>query len=358
MKKQILFIQKLLLEHLTTFFVKISPNIASKIPKSDRNFEAYINKANTKPQENPLLEDNVLEAFKSLKTNKGQSFDEIDVIVIKQIYNHIKKPLISIFSDSIKLEAVPQKLKLAKVAPIFKSEKNELLTTNYRPILVLPYFSKILERIICNKFYEYLTKNNLLLDKQFWGHSTEHPLIELANREYDSFNENKYTLGVFIDLLKAYDTVKHNILLKKLKLYGIENINLKCFTSYLSRRKQNIKHKDITASYHDITCRAPQGSILGSLLFIICINDLYNASNTLQAIIFAGDANLFSFHCMIKDPFNHVNLELNLVGVWFKAYKLSLNERKTKYTFFHKFRQKGNIPLKLSKLSSLFWYLQ
>ena len=78
---------------------------------------------NTKPQENPLLEDNVLEAFKSLKTKKDQSFDEIDIIVIKQIYNHIKKPLISIFGDSIKLEAVPQKLKLAKVTPIFKSEK-------------------------------------------------------------------------------------------------------------------------------------------------------------------------------------------------------------------------------------------
>ena len=153
MKKQQLFIQKLSLEHLTTFFVKIEPNLPSKIPKSDGTFEAYINKVNTKPQENPLLEDIVLEAFKSLKTKKDQSFDEIDIIVIKQRYNHIKKPLISIFGDSIKLEAVPQKLKLAKVTPIFKSEKNELLTTNYRPILVLPYFSKILERIICNRFY-------------------------------------------------------------------------------------------------------------------------------------------------------------------------------------------------------------
>ena len=76
-----------------------------------------------------------------------------------------------------------------------------------------------------------------------------------------------------------------------------------------------MKHKDIKASYHDITCGAPQGSILGSLLFIICIKDLYNASNILQAIIFAGDTNLFSFHCMIIDPFNHLNLELNLVAV-------------------------------------------
>ena len=80
------------------------------------------------------------------------------------------------------------------------------------------------------RLYEYLTKNNLLFDKQFGfrkGHSTEHALTELVNRIYDSFNENKYTLGVFIDLSKAFDTINHNILLKKLKFYSIENSNLK-----------------------------------------------------------------------------------------------------------------------------------
>ena len=91
-----------------------------------------------------------------------------------------------------------------------------------------------------NKLYEYLTKNNVLFYKQFGfrkGHSTEHALIELVNRIYDSFDENKDKLGVFIDLSKAFDTVNHNILLKKLKLYGIENSNLKWLTSYLLRRK-------------------------------------------------------------------------------------------------------------------------
>ena len=103
------------------------------------------------------------------------------------------------------------------VTLIFKSGKIELLT-NYRPISVLPCFSKILERIMYNRLYEYLTKNNLLFDKQFGfrkGHLTEHALIELVNRIYDSFNKNKYTLGVFMDLSKAFDTVNHNILPKK-----------------------------------------------------------------------------------------------------------------------------------------------
>ena len=180
-----------------------------------------------------------LEAFKSLKINKAPGFDKIN-----QICSHIKKLLIRIFGDSIKLGIFPEQLKLAKVTPIFKSGKNELLT-NYRPISVLPCFSEILERIMYGRLYEYLTKNNLLFDKQVGfrkGHSTEQPPIELVNRIYDSFNGNKYTLEVFLDLSKAFDTVNHNILLKNLKLYGTENINLRWFTSYLFLKESNTQN--------------------------------------------------------------------------------------------------------------------
>ena len=136
-----------MLTYLTTFFVKIGPNLASIIPKSDTNFEAYISKVNTKLHENPLTKDNFLKAFKSLKINKTPGFDQIDVYVINQIYKHIKKTFISILGDSIKPGVFPEKVKLAKVTLIFKSGKNEHLT-NYRPISALPCFSKIVERIM------------------------------------------------------------------------------------------------------------------------------------------------------------------------------------------------------------------
>ena len=108
-----------------------------------------------------------------------------------------------------------------------------------------------------------------------------------------------------------------------------------------------IEPKDIKTSHLDITYGVKKVSILDPLLFIIYINNFYNVSNILQPIMFADDANLFSPQSNIKVLFINVNLELNKISVWFKANKLSLNEGKTKYTFFHKFRQKGNIPLKL-----------
>ena len=150
--------------------------------------------------------------------------------------------MLKIFNDSLLLGISPQIMKIAKVTPFYKSGKKNLMT-NYRPISVLLCFSKILERIMYNRLYSYLNDNNLSFQKQFCfreGHSTNHALVELINSINDSFNQNKYTLGVFIDLSKTFDTVDHNILLKKISLYEIKNNSLKWFSSYLSNRKQFI----------------------------------------------------------------------------------------------------------------------
>ena len=218
---------------------------------------------------------------------------------------------------------------------------------------MLPCLSKILERIMYNRLYTFLNENNLLYEKQFGfqaAHSTDHAIVELANQIYSKFNENKFTLGVFIDLSKAFDTVDHDILLTKLKFYGIHNMNHKWFRSYLTSRKQFIECDKTKTKTNIITCGVPQGSILGPLLFLIYVNDLNKSSNILNPIMSADDTNLFYSHNDIKTLFKTVNNELKNIHEWFKANKLSLNADKTKYVFFHKTRISDYLPLQLPTL--------
>ena len=151
-------------------------------------------------------------------------------------------PLKYLFDMSLESGIFPDKLKLARVIALYKAGDPANIS-NYRPISVLPCFSKMLERIVYNRLYKYLTTEKILYPKQFGfqrGHSTEHAIVKLANQIYESFERNKYTLGVFIDLSKAFDTVNHSVLIKKLQMYGVRGVNLAWFRSYLANRKQYI----------------------------------------------------------------------------------------------------------------------
>ena len=193
---------------------------------------------------------------------------------------------------------------------------------NYRPISVLPCFSKILERIMYKRLYNHLLNQNILYRKQFrfqQGHSTEHAKLQLIDQISDNLEKNFLTLGIFIDLSKAFDTVDHQILISKLKNYRIEGNNLNWFKNYLQNRKQYLILNKHETSFGSIKCGVPQGSILGALLFLIYVNDLYNASDIVDPIIFADDTNLFLPHQNINILFNKFNEELQKIEPWFKA---------------------------------------
>ena len=147
-----------------------------------------------------------------------------------------------------------------------------------------------------NRFYKFLVENNILYQKQFGfqnAHSAEHAILQLVNQIIEAFSQGKYTLGVFLDLPKAFDTVNDNILLEKLKAYGIKSENLKWFRSYLTNKKQFILYDDFKTEMKIVKCGVPQGSILGPLLFLVFVNDLRNSTKVLDPVLFADDTNLF-----------------------------------------------------------------
>ena len=150
-----------------------------------------------------------------MKPNQTPGYDNINVNVVKKIYEELKTPLMRIFNLSLSRGIFPDKLKIGKVSPIFKNGEKDHLT-NYRPISVLPCFSKVLERIMYDRLYSYLTENKILFKKQFGfrsGHSTDHAFLELIDQICECFDEKKYFLGLFVDLSIAFDTENHKILI-------------------------------------------------------------------------------------------------------------------------------------------------
>ena len=286
----------------------------------------------------PLSINELKDAFFSLKINKSPGHDGVSFNVIKKCFGELCEPLKYLFNLSIVKGIFPDDLKIAKVTPIYKADNSSNIS-NYRPISVLPCFSKMLERIMYNRLQKYLKDQNILYDKQFGfrtGHSAEHAIAQLVDQIYEAFEKNEYTLGVFIDFSNAFDTVDHSILLRKLELYGITDRNYAWIKSYLSNCFQYIQIDENSRTEFCVAkCGVRQGSsILGPLRSLLYINDLKTPSSILDPIMFADVTNLFYTHSNIQKLFSTMNEELAIIDPWVTSSKLSLSAKKTNIPFF------------------------
>ena len=144
----------------------------------------------------------------------------------------------------------PQSLKRAKILPIFKS-KDKLNIANYRPISILAVISKVYERVFYSRLYDYFSTNNILSSSQFsfrLGASTEHPLLKFTDDILKCFGDNKAGIATFIYLSKAFDCIDHNILLTKIKRYGVNSTPLRLIRSYLSNREHFVSWNQIQST--------------------------------------------------------------------------------------------------------------
>ena len=330
-----------------SFFVNIGPKLASEIKTSDKaHYSFYLKKAISSEFSFELvtLED-VNKLIRNLKPKESAGYDGISLKMLKLIAPSIVKPLTLIINQSLFTGAFPEKLKMAKVIPLFKKD-DRLLMDNYRPVSLLTSISKVFEKVAHNQLSNYFINNKLLFKSQYGfraEHSTEFASMELVDRVIKSLEVKQSPLSIFMDLSKAFDTLDHSILLHKLAYYGIKGIELEWFKSYLTNRKQYVEIDGNISDTKVITTGVPQGSVLGPRLFLIYMNDIELVSDTFDAILFADDStfittiNVSLAANKLDTSFErHINKELQKIYDWLNVNKLSLNVRKNEmYVISH-----------------------
>ena len=318
-------------EAINEHFSNVAQVLAQDIPVVDVNPESYLEPTDSLFSLQIPSVNNVFSFLSKIDEKKATGLDRIPSNLLKMAASIVAPSLTSIFSKSILTGIYPNDWKAAKVTPLFKkglkSDPN-----NYRPISVIPVVSKVLEKIVYNQLYHYLDDNKLLLGCQSGFrslHSTLTVLLEATDAWSVNIDNGLLNGVVFIDLTKAFDTIDHEIILRKMSYLGVDQAAIKWFSSYLSGRTQRCSVNGKLSTARTLSCGVPQGSILGPLLFLIYINDLPNSLQNAVPRMFADDTNLTLSVKTLTELKLALAPELNNLSCWLKANKLSLNVAKT-----------------------------
>ena len=278
--------------------------------------------------------------------------------LLKALLPAILNPLEIIFNKSLSEGYFPNNMKKADVIPLHKSKEQDE-SSNYRPISLLLTISKILEKVIYKRTYNFLEQTGKLYKSQYGfrsSHSCENAIQGLVSEIIKGKQDNLYTLAVFLDLSKAFDSLEHLVLLNKLERYGIRGVALKWFESYLKDRNIRVKCKVASigkiyySEYQKIDYGTPQGSCLGPLIFLIFTNDLYQHVRYSSTILFADDTTLHKTHRNLNYLKFCLEHDLSQLLDWFSANKLTLNLSKTVCILFQQQNQNQDITLEVNNL--------
>ena len=297
--------------------------------------------------------DEIYKLIKCININKACGPDEISGYLIKITQSTIIPILVGLFNSCMSLGIFPDCFKTAEIIPLHKGGKKEI-KTNYRPISLLPQFGKLFEKIISCRILSFINKHNLLMQNQYGfrkHYSTELAVTEVYNKLLQNFEDKKHTCAVFLDLAKAFDSVDHTILIKKLEKIGIRGTALSLLKSYLTGRLHYVKTNNAKSEMKVLNIGVPQGSVLGPLLFLIFINDLPNATK-FSVTLFADDTFLSLESNDISHLQSEANSELKKVHEWLITNKLTLNIIKSKFMLLTNRRNvcKDSFKLKLDDM--------
>ena len=341
-------------EAMNNFFSSVGKKLANQVQVEKGTFKKFLKNRN--PHSVELTEASDEEVYKiimSLNGKKSCGHDNIRPNHLKQCVSSLKDPITHVLNTSIRSGTVPQKLKIAKVIPVYKKDERSD-PSNYRPISLLSILDKILEKLICKRLVDFLEEHKLFYKYQFGfrsKHSTVQAVTEIVDNIIDEMKNGELVAGIYMDLSKAFDTVDHKILLHKCEHYGIRGQALSWLKSYLSNRMQYTIANGVKSSKKAVEYGVPQGSVLGPLLFLLYVNDIAQATGNHKLRLFADDSNVF---VTARDPATLKSLMYEVIEKmcdWFKANKLTVNAKKTQFSIFSQPNQ--NVPQALNSIKVL-----
>lgn len=285
---------------------------------------------------NPVTCSEVYSVFMNMKNSQSRDADDVQIKPVKYVLDILTPILTDIFNLCLNSGVFPTEMQKAKVSALYKKGDRRCVS-NYRPVSILPVFSKGLEKIIQTRMSSFCKTYKLVSDNQFGfvtHKSTELALLQQKEYVLRSFEEKKVVLGVFIDFSQAFDCINHDILLSKLDRYGFRGCVHSLLASYLANRTQYVCIDTHKSSVKRIIAGVPQGSILGPMLFNLYINDILNLCQQAKCILYADDMTiLFSL-----DSSEQIGREtyavLQSIQCWSITNRLKINADKSKAILF------------------------
>lgn len=265
--------------------------------------------------------------------NKSTSDEICNIKCLKSVFGQVGYPLLHLVNTSILGGKVPKKAKVSVIVPIPKIQ-NPTKPEEFRPINLLPVVDKILETVVCKQIRKYFENKNFIFTGQSGfreKHSCESALQYVCTEWRKCIDGGNITVCVFVDLKRAFETINREDLVKKLEGYGVKGTALDWLRNYLHERYHKTKVNGVVSEAVKNNIGVPQGSVLGPLLFIIYINDLYKILKKAKLSLFADDTLLWVSGKDYDKIITDINFELSLLYNWLCVNKLKLNSEKTKY---------------------------
>ncbi len=319
------------------YFKGVPASTKSKILPYKHPYLHYLNKCDPVDNYLVLTHTNVDEVYRQvmkLKNNSSPGPVDIPNVFLKLLAKPLARIMTCLINRSMSMGYVPKCMKIGKQTPVHKG--GEITVKNYRPITVCSSMSKILEKIVRDRVMKFL-KHVRILNKCQFGfrskHSTNHAIINLTETTLDALENGLKVGGVFLDIAKAFDTVNHDILLRKLEYYGFRDTALMWFESYLKNRRQFVNIRNHKSEMYSLDWGIPQGGTLAPILFILFMNDIVHSSNIFDFSMYADDT------CLIlgieRSSYDEtMKAEIDKVVDWFSSNELLLNITKTDYLLF------------------------